>query len=691
MTEGLQPSPVEKYTDRILDKAVTAGARSSGQARTPGGSTGVPPLRAGTGAFAFMTGPRGRILPQVARAEASPRGGSPGIGAFAFLSDTRIGDTIARGKQHDSEASRKRKPEVAVFGGDRIEAATPPRKRIAEVCTREPKRQGGGEHILAWRKCLPFLQKMPVQDPVTWPASRPYSRDQTAVKSSEGRAKEIQIAEASPGESSAVSAPFRLPPRVPRAANQGTGTCSEEEIRSVLWKVYNEERQWMLDQKKFKWAATDSIVDRHARRRQAARLATIMRGEDVERVLGISLPEYPRGCGDLVESILETLVIRTPGHLAGIYGRHGHFLSFTIDSGFDPDRNGNFLGTDIARYLRSLGPASDPDLLFERAVDLVEGERRDGSSVRRTAKQQLRFLFTQMGGCGFAHVEAGCVDAVPTAPGRDSIPYEVLPIQAAIHLETIANDKNRSEILRGVAAGALLHMASGNRGATMRNMVVTQIYTDVGIAEGIGFRRKHPNSPQQLPVSFFVPLALFDDSEEKRGAWFGSWVSMMRGGEALCCAIRDFSGTNPEDPNCVWLNQPLPGRKLLAFIRWVLVKELHMSSKRANEFDVTSLRQFVNHVAAARGVPQEMRVELGAWSGGAMADARYVPKLPELRRHNLALSQMPDRYSRHAQFQKVMQCFKEQFAAVRDLVRLVKLRSRSLVMSSEIWGQPAPM
>ena len=81
MTEGLQPSLVGKDGDGILEKAATSCSRSAWQARTTGGSAWVPPFRAGTGAFAFLTGSKGRILSQVARTDTNPREVSPGMRA----------------------------------------------------------------------------------------------------------------------------------------------------------------------------------------------------------------------------------------------------------------------------------------------------------------------------------------------------------------------------------------------------------------------------------------------------------------------------------------------------------------------------------------------------------------------------------------------------------------------------------
>ena len=83
-----------------------------------------------------------------------------------------------------------------------------------------------------------------------------------------------------------------------------------------------------------------------------------------------------------MEGIPDLLVSRTASHLAGVRGRHGHCMSFLHDSGFEPDRDGNYLGMDLARYLRSLGPDSDPEDLLERAIKGPEQVRRDKSSTR---------------------------------------------------------------------------------------------------------------------------------------------------------------------------------------------------------------------------------------------------------------------------------------------------------------------
>ena len=82
-----------------------------------------------------------------------------------------------------------------------------------------------------------------------------------------------------------------------------------------------------------------------------------------------------------------------------------------------------------------------------------------------------------------------------------------------------------------------------------------------------------------------------------------------------------------------------------------------LSEKRAQEFDVASLRQVRSHAAAARGVSHEKRVDLGAWEGGVLADKRYIPVLPSTRRHFLLPSKLPEWYSKQVLLRQVMTCF----------------------------------
>lgn len=179
--------------------------------------------------------------------------------------------------------------------------------------------------IFPWIGKLDDLTGVNVPPPRIWPPARRERRKEGGGNRPAKRAKGEGLPQAwqcSPENgASARSYSVKLPERTSTrvAADDFPGPICIERLRKSLWEVHDREKKWMLDQQKYKWAATDAVKDRHARRRQAARLGTLMGADDVERALKISLPDWERGYSSLVEGILELLVSRTASHLAGVW------------------------------------------------------------------------------------------------------------------------------------------------------------------------------------------------------------------------------------------------------------------------------------------------------------------------------------------------------------------------------------
>jgi len=90
-----------------------------------------------------------------------------------------------------------------------------------------------------------------------------------------------------------------------------------------------------------------------------------------------------------------------------------------------------------------------------------------------------------------------------------------------------------------------------------------------------------------------------------------------------------------------------------------------LEARLADENALHSERNFLPHVAQARGKPPEDAVELGRWSGSTAQDADLEPALRAQRCHRLRAGTLPDRYAQAAKVERVLNIITRQMDAIR--------------------------
>ena len=237
---------------------------------------------------------------------------------------------------------------------------------------------------------------------------------------------------------------------------------------------------------------------------------------------------------------------------------------------------------------------------------------------------------------------------------RSSNNTETLTLRDVWGLELIANE-HPSEFMRSHAAGWSFLWQSSLRVEQSSSMCINGIINHAyrgstfRIASSSVRRDKHPDPSKRRPrPAWGVIDGLFFEDAIINGVF-----AMLKGAEDLCCILRDTDSISgaPDDSASQWLYAPLeaPARIAASLQHLLESHPICRPPEEAAKFGGHAAKRFAQNVCqdATELTPQDA-TEIARFSKSVAQLPELVPSDEMLRRHQVLISILPDRYGKDA-------------------------------------------